>query len=1344
MKKRLLSAALALAMVLTMLPLTAFADYDTPVAGDVVGNGTERVQYINYIDATHTSRGWYVTHVYPAEPASGSTPAKPQKSVDFLVTKGVSVGGMYYKNASGGTLSVDANGVVTNTTIYNYTRNSDGTLARTSLKGQVIVIGDSQTIDIKDASPSISLDVYGGTANLTNSGGKLTSVTVNNAQYAAYGYSRGTIAGLSSLNLTSLTLKNVLCNDNVILNSKTATLAGQLHSVTLDNAKLGTITLDGVGTDANKTQVGQTVDIRNKSTFGNISVTGNNSTVKLYDVPGNSSSTVSMTGTGGSFDFQGGGSIGALTVTGNTTTALTTAPANISIATGCTVGSINSTGSVATEKAAGRNTVSISGNVGGGVYLKNSAVTINGGNIGSKVVVETGTVTVSGNRSTIAAAVALAHDATFTLNGTNCTIGPLKVYGTGMDPKSVTFTVPADPSNTLGSTTDSVVGYTKSTISGGTWKSPVPAGNLNNITYQLKNGDLHTYYNQDQLGEAVIKQGSIAGSVLTMPGVDISTPQKITFKNGTLTYGELTVKGGTQIPKLPTQMNSVSTPYWSDGNSGSLSGMYPTPTNNNAVTLDAGGGAVTGEVSRFINVYAAAAGTGKTVTAKLVGNVITLSGAVDAGQTNFTLDLETDAVKDDGSGKEVPIVIRGVGVTFDPKTKTLNFDNPGNPGYTLTGGNGVMVTDNFTALKLTNGTKYTLNGSGLVQRTTSVYVVGESSDPAFPSRTNRFSTNDIEVIVNAPGYTATDTLRNIVINAVNGSGAGINWTNSPAVARAINAALASITDAQAESFRDAARRQAWTDNGTRGVAFDKSKHTTAYDSQPVWLVPYLEVTVTDYKPTTTGVLDAAITANLSLKWRIEIEPGSGIRANPAANRVNNDGVFIAKTGVALALDSDLRTGEDKGDGFVVKFSDFLAGWFMHQGNTYGYAGTASGFTMMHSMNGNLGTVTINKTKPMVERHTTSPVTAGTLAARYESLQAAVDDTLDGQHIVVDANYTGSTTINMTGKARTITIQANGKNLVVANASGGLVESNETGSLYTVKLNRNTTVTTNATISVTAAANGSASASVAAAAPGATVSGTIRPNAGYRAGAFSATASTPTGNVSVSVSVNSANNTFSFVVPANATSVTVTPSFVLNTVVTTVPYTDVSSTAWYYPGVEYCYNTVRGSARLMQGMNDANTIFSPSSGFTRAQVVQILWNMKGRPAPRNTYNRFSDISSIHYAYNAMLWAVQNGYAEGYPNGTFRPNQYVTRQEMAVFLWRAAGKPTGYNTLNLNNYNDGNQVYDWAQPAMRWAVATGVLSGQGSVAVGRYLAPRAVAYRSEVAVTVMNFDKLAVFR
>lgn len=1334
MKKRLLSAALALAMVLTMLPLTAFADYDTPGAGDVVGDGTERVQYINYIDATHTSRGWYVTHVYPAVTASGSTPAKPPKSVDFLVTTGVSVGGMYYKDASGGSLT-ESNGVVTNTTIYNYTRNAAGELVQTSLKGQVIVIGDSQAIDIKDASSSILLDVYGGTANLTNSGGKLTSVTVNNAQYAAYGNSKGTIAGLDRLpNLTSLTLKNVICNENVTLNSKTATLAGQLHSVTLDNANLGTITLDGVGTDANKTQVGQTVDIRNKSTFGNITVTGNNSTVKLYDVPGNSSS-VSMTGTGGSFDFQGGGSIGELTVTGNTTTDLTTAPANISIATGCTVDSINGSG-VSSEKAAGRNTVSISGNVTNKTQLKNSAVTINGGNTG-EFVMETGTVSVTGNRSTMGD-VSLAHDATFTLSGTNCTIGSLKVDGTGKDSKSVTFTVPTDPSNTLGNASESVVGYTKPTISGGTWKYPVAAVNLNNITYQLKNGSLYTYYNQDQLGEAVIKQGSTSGD-LTMPSS--TGTQVVTFKNGALTYGVLKVKEGTQIPKLPTQMNSVSTPYWSDGNSGSLSGMYPTPASGN-VTLDAGGGAVTGEVTRFTNVYAAAAGTGKTVTAKLVGNVITLSGAVDAGQTKFTLDLETDAVKDDGSGKEVPIVIRGVGVTFDPKTKTLNFDNPGSLGYTLPGGNGVMVTDNFTALKLTNGTKYTLNGSGLVQRTTSVKVVGEAG-----SRTNKFSPNDIEVIVNAPGYTATDTLRSIVINAVNSSDAGINWTNSPAVARAINAALASITDAQAESFRDAARRQAWTDNGTRGVAFDKSKHTTAYDSQPVWLVPYLEVTVTDYKPTTTGVLDAAITANLSLKWRIEIEPGSGIRANPAANRVNNNGVFIAKTGVALSLDSDLRPSENSGKGFQVNFSGFGAGWFMHQGNTYGYAynGSDKAFNMMHSMNGNLGTVTINKTEPMVNRYLNNTDTPPLrLAARYESLQAAVDDTLDGQHIVVDANYTGSTTINVTGKARTITIQANGKNLVVANASGGLVESNATGSRYTVKLNRNTTVTTNATISVTAAANGSASASVTAAAPGATVSGTIRPNAGYRAGAFSATASTPTGNVSVSVSVNSANNTFSFVVPANATSVTVTPSFVLITVVSTVPYTDVSSTAWYYTGVEYCYNTVRGSARLMQGMNDANTVFSPSSGFTRAQVVQILWNMKGRPAPRNTYNRFSDISSIHYAYNAMLWAVQNGYTEGYPDGTFRPNQYVTRQEMAVFLWRAAGKPTGYNTLNLNNYNDGNQVYDWAQPAMRWAVATGVLSGQGSVAVGRYLAPRAVAYRSEVAVTVMNFDKLAVFR
>lgn len=356
-----------------------------------------------------------------------------------------------------------------------------------------------------------------------------------------------------------------------------------------------------------------------------------------------------------------------------------------------------------------------------------------------------------------------------------------------------------------------------------------------------------------------------------------------------------------------------------------------------------------------------------------------------------------------------------------------------------------------------------------------------------------------------------------------------------------------------------------------------------------------------------------------------------------------------------------------------------------------------------------------------------------IVGRYDTLQAAVDDAQDGWYIDVDANYKGSCNITVTGTARKFTINTNGANKVTSNVSG-VVKELAGGNEYEVQLVRDNVVNTT-TISVSSAVGGTMSANVTSTRPGQTVTLTATPNVGYRVG-------TPTvrTNTGAAVTVSTVGtNTFSFVVPTGASSITVTPSFLLST---GLPFTDVAATAWYYGGVEYCYNTVRGSNRLMEGLS--TTTFGPTRPFTRAEVVTILWNMKGRPSSGYTNRTYTDVGTNHWAYNAIVWATNNGYAEGYPGGAFRPSQSVTREEMVVFLWRAAGKPTGYSSTNLNAYTDGYNVHDWAQNAMRWALGYGVLSGQNSVGLGGTIAPRAVAYRSEVAVTVMNFDKLALFR
>lgn len=1361
MKKRLLSAALALAMVLTMLPLTAFAyTYDSPAPE---GDGTETVAYLEYGNANNQylssggtgtdfkGAGWYVTLDVPAVIGSDGKPdpTQPRKTVYYKVDTGLSVGGKYYKNAA---VPSDSNvqyntdssgnrtGIKKNGSIYSASLDASKNLVQGNLKGAVIVIGGDHEIDCVNA-PSLSLDVYGGKATIKNAKATaadpakpvlLTSVTVNNSQYLKYGKGSINIDDVMDT-LTRLDLKNVtLDGSGLTLNSKVATTnKGTGHTVSLTNVTTtAAITLYGVGTDNDKTRAAQSLTITNSS-VGAITVKGVNNTVTLNEVKATTAPAVTIEGTGGSLNVRGGSVLGAVTVSSGADKETTAAPSSITVETGSTVANISSAqdGDLAT----GRNTITIGGTVNGAVTAKNSTVNVNGGHTGN-ITLTTGAVSVSGNRASVGD-VELNNDATFNLTGTNCTVGALSVNNTNGTPATVTFNVPNDPSNTLGSGSSALsANYTKATVKGGTWKHEVDAANLDaSLAYQLQKGatndSTYTYYTSDQLGEAILEQGTNTGSELTKIGDNGTNKETVSFMNGSMLWGEMSISPNVVIPKLPTQMNNIKTPYWSDGEFSNLTGSYSVPNKSGGTTLNAGGGMVSTDVTKLTEVKVGTSTS--SIKAALAGSTIVLSGAVESGDTMFELTLETDAVTVDKNTppKEVPVTIT-LSVIFDPSNKSLTIANPGSQSL----GHGVVIENGFQAIKLSNGSRYTFDGKGLVVRTLQISVKGETGKN-YPTGDTKM--DDIEVIVNAPGYTATPALKQQVIDVIKGTGAAIDLTKSPAVQRAVNAALATITDKTVEGYINAASARARSDWKLG------SKDDTAYQDGPsVWLVPYLEVNVTNYL---SNPINPSLTANLTLKWRVEVHPKESStypKVKEAPNVANDEGTFIAKQGTALVLDGDLTGTETKDVGIEITFKSGLGSTtldkFAHQADTYDYVidKASDKFTVTHAVNGNLGRFVLDTVKPLIVLGTktnSNTMDTSKTMTYFSTLQAAVDAAEDGKMIEINSNYKGSTTINMTGKARTIYIQANGKNVVVANASGGMVENNEKGSFYTIKLNRDNTVTANAVVSVGSASNGSASVDTTIAKPGSSVSGKYTANSGYKAGSFTATAQP--GNKSVSVSV-SANGTFSFTVPSDATSVTVTPSFVLDN---GLPFTDVANNAWYFTAVKYCYDTTNNGYRLMEG--DSAATFAPNGSFTRAHMVQILWNMKGRPTPRTTAKPFRDMSSSNWYYSAVLWAYENGYAKGYPDGTFKPGQAVTRQEMVQFLYQASGSRSGSG--NLSYYSDGYTANNWAQPALRWATGLGILSGQNSASLGNTLAPRAVAKRCEVAVTVMNFDKLNLF-
>ncbi len=154
----------------------------------------------------------------------------------------------------------------------------------------------------------------------------------------------------------------------------------------------------------------------------------------------------------------------------------------------------------------------------------------------------------------------------------------------------------------------------------------------------------------------------------------------------------------------------------------------------------------------------------------------------------------------------------------------------------------------------------------------------------------------------------------------------------------------------------------------------------------------------------------------------------------------------------------------------------------------------------------------------------------------------------------------------------------------------------------------------------------------------------------------------------------------------------------------LPFTDVSSNAWYTPSVAYCY-----SKGLMAGTS--SRIFDPYGQASRAMVVTVLYRMAGSPKVSGS-SGLSDVKAGSYYENAVTWAVQKGVVAGYADGTFGPDRPVTRAEMVTFLWRYAKNIRKLNVSASNalgRYVDGGAVPGYARDAFNWALANGLISG-----------------------------------
>ena len=171
------------------------------------------------------------------------------------------------------------------------------------------------------------------------------------------------------------------------------------------------------------------------------------------------------------------------------------------------------------------------------------------------------------------------------------------------------------------------------------------------------------------------------------------------------------------------------------------------------------------------------------------------------------------------------------------------------------------------------------------------------------------------------------------------------------------------------------------------------------------------------------------------------------------------------------------------------------------------------------------------------------------------------------------------------------------------------------------------------------------------------------------------------------------------------------------------FIDVASNAWYKDAVQYAYDQ-----GLMTGVSA--TEFAPEQTTTRAMIVSILARLEGVTSAQAA--GFADVSDEWYA-TAVNWAANVGVVNGFEDGTFRPNQPITREQLAAILMNYAaciGQDVSARA-DLTSYTD--QPSTWAEETMQWAVAEGLISG----VTNTQLQPQGNATRAQVAVILQRF-------
>ena len=174
------------------------------------------------------------------------------------------------------------------------------------------------------------------------------------------------------------------------------------------------------------------------------------------------------------------------------------------------------------------------------------------------------------------------------------------------------------------------------------------------------------------------------------------------------------------------------------------------------------------------------------------------------------------------------------------------------------------------------------------------------------------------------------------------------------------------------------------------------------------------------------------------------------------------------------------------------------------------------------------------------------------------------------------------------------------------------------------------------------------------------------------------------------------------------------------------FTDVKSNDWYYSSVRYAYDN-----GLFSGVSHDS--FGPGDSMDRSMLATVLYSLDGKPAAGKS--GFADVADGAWYADAVAWAAEHGIVSGVGGGAFTPGGTITREQLAVMLYRYA-QYKGYDvskTADLSGYADQGSISDWAAQAVQWACGSGLMTGRSA----NSLAPAGTLTRAEAATMLKAF-------